>query len=64
MSDVRAWLEDLGFGRYVYVFAEHDIDWSLLPDLDHQLLKGIGVTSVGHRMRILEVIAALGEPAA
>jgi len=60
MSDVRKWLDSIGLGQYAGAFAIHGIEWELLTELDHDVLKDIGVTSAGHRMRILKATQALG----
>jgi hypothetical protein len=36
-EDVASWLEKLGLGQYARVFADNDIEWNHLPDLDVQL---------------------------
>ena len=60
MSDkVTKWLDGLGLGQYTATFAKNAIDWELLPDLDQDALKDIGVDALGHRLRILKAIAAL-----
>src|SRR5687768_9060485 len=58
--DVPAWLRDLGFQRYLSAFRDNDIDAEVLPKLTADDLIGIGVTSVGHRRRLLDAIASLG----
>jgi class 3 adenylate cyclase/tetratricopeptide (TPR) repeat protein len=62
--DVRAWLESLGLDAYAQAFAANDVDAALLPSLTAEDLRDIGVTSVGHRRRLLDAIAALNAPAA
>src|SRR5260370_42026897 len=57
--DVAAWLRDLGLGRYVSAFRDNDIDAEALPKLTAEDLISIGVTSVGHRRKLLEAIAGL-----
>jgi hypothetical protein len=59
MDDVREWLESIGLSQYADAFAENDFDWALLPELDHELLKDIGVRSAGHRVRILKAANVL-----
>jgi class 3 adenylate cyclase len=61
--DIRAWLRDLGLERYEEAFQENEIDAKILPKLTADDLKDIGVTTVGHRRKLLEAIAALAEPA-
>ena len=57
--DVVVWLRSLGFGRYEATFRENDIDEAVLPSLTHETLKELGVTAVGHRLKLLDAIAAL-----
>ena len=57
--DVRAWLEDLGLGRYAETFAENGVDLDLLPELSNEDLKDLGITRLGDRKRLLKAIAAL-----
>ena len=57
--DVADWLRALGLERYEATFRENDVDAELLPNLTADDLKDLGVTSVGHRRRLLEAIAAL-----
>src|ERR1700731_1656358 len=58
--DVTAWLRDLGLERYVPAFRDNDIDAEVLPKLTAEDLISIGVTSVGHRRKLLDAIASLG----
>ena len=58
--DVAAWLQDLGLERYVSAFRDNDIDAEVLLNLTAEDLISIGVTSVGHRRKLLDAIAGLG----
>jgi SAM (Sterile alpha motif) domain-containing protein len=58
--DVAAWLQDLGLERYVPAFRDNDIDAEVLPELTADDLISIGVTSVGHRRKLLAAIASFG----
>src|SRR5262249_7186314 len=60
MSEVRKWLETVGLAQYANAFEANDIDIDLLSQVDDQLLKDIGVSSAGHRLRIRNAIAKLG----
>jgi hypothetical protein len=65
--DVADWLRALGLEQYEATFRENDVDAELLPKLTAESLKEFGITSYGHRHRLLEAIAALrlaGSPAA
>ena len=53
------WLKGLGLQQYTRCFAENDIDVSILRDLDDADLEKIGVTSLGHRRKLLRAIADL-----
>jgi class 3 adenylate cyclase/predicted ATPase len=57
--DVVVWLRSLGLGRYEAIFRENDIDEVVLPSLTHENLKELGVASFGHRVKLLDAIAAL-----
>ena len=61
--DIAAWLRQLGLERYEEAFRENEIDAAILPKLTADDLKDLGVTTVGHRRKLLEAIAALAEPA-
>jgi hypothetical protein len=57
--DVVIWLRGLGLGKYKAAFRENEIDETVLPSLTHETLKELGVTAVGHRLKLLDAIAAL-----
>src|SRR5262249_18905587 len=40
-------------------FRENEIDETVLPSLMHENLKELGVTALGHRLKLLDAIAAL-----
>ena len=56
MSDIVAWLENLGLGKYQEVFAANDIDIDVLAELTDADFKELGV-SLGDRKRLLRAIA-------
>ena len=58
-SSCAAWLRGLGLGQYESSFRASDVDAQVLPRLTAEDLISIGVTSVGHRRRLLDAIAAL-----
>jgi class 3 adenylate cyclase len=57
--DIVVWLRSLGLGKYEAAFRENDIDETVLPSLTHENLKELGVASLGHRVKMLDAIAAL-----
>ena len=57
--DVAQWLHALGLGQYAGTFARNDVDGSILLELTAEDLIALGVSSVGHRRRLLSAIATL-----
>ena len=49
----------MGLERYAPAFRDNDVDGEVLPELTADDLISIGVTSVGHRRKLLAAIAAL-----
>jgi hypothetical protein len=58
-QQIADWLKQLGMDDYIQRFAENDIDFTILGDLTDQDLEKIGVTSLGHRRKLLRAIANL-----
>ena len=58
--DVAAWLRGLGLEQYAQLFRDNDIDGELLCGLTAEDLKELGISSFGHRRRLLNAITALG----
>ena len=59
MRDIRQWLQSLELDQYAETFEENAIGWGHLADLDHEILKEIGVGVAGHRMTILKAASGL-----
>jgi class 3 adenylate cyclase len=57
--DVSSWLRDLGLEHYAEAFRANHIDDEVLPQLSADDLIALGITSVGHRRRLLNAIATL-----
>ena len=57
-DDIAKWMEQLGLGEYAATFADNAIDGSVLFDLTESDLEKLGV-KLGHRKKLLKVIAAL-----
>jgi class 3 adenylate cyclase/tetratricopeptide (TPR) repeat protein len=62
--EIAGWLRDLGLGQYEPAFRENDIDFDVLRSLTADDLKDLGITSIGHRRRLLDAIKALPDHAA
>ncbi len=58
MSDIEPWLESLGLEKYAKIFASHDIDLAVAPDLTEQDLEKLGL-SLGHRRKFIAAAAKL-----
>ena len=56
---VSAWLRQLGLGAYLKTFVENHVDATVLPHLTGTDLAELGVSSVGHRRRLLDAIGRL-----
>jgi class 3 adenylate cyclase/predicted ATPase len=59
--DLAEWLRGLGLEQYAPAFRDNDIDGEVLRQLTAEDLRELGVSSIGHRRRLLDAIAALGE---
>jgi class 3 adenylate cyclase len=55
--NVVKWLEGLGLAQYAAAFAENDVDFAILSNLTDADLKELGISSLGHRKRLLAAIA-------
>lgn len=58
----RQWLEGIGLGQYADIFARHQLDFDVFPDLTEADLAELGVP-LGDRKRLLRAIASLGQAA-
>ena len=61
--DIVVWLRSLGLANYEALFRKNDIDEAVLLTLTAEDLKELGVTSFGHRRKLLDAIAALRDDA-
>src|SRR5271163_3205152 len=57
--EITNWLRGLGLEQFAAAFHANDIDTEILPKLTADDLIGLGVTSIGHRRKLLDAIAAL-----
>jgi SAM domain (Sterile alpha motif)/Adenylate and Guanylate cyclase catalytic domain len=57
--DVAAWLRGLGLEQYAQLFRDNDIDSEILSGMTAEDLKELGISSFGHRRRLLNAITAL-----
>jgi predicted ATPase/class 3 adenylate cyclase len=58
VMDLGGWLRSLGLERYEAAFRENEIDETVLLRLTDGNLKELGVTALGHRLKLLDAIAA------
>jgi predicted ATPase/class 3 adenylate cyclase len=61
--EITTWLRGLGLEQFAPSFIKNDIDAGVLPELTADDLIGLGVTSIGHRRKLLAAIAALRDGA-
>jgi class 3 adenylate cyclase/tetratricopeptide (TPR) repeat protein len=59
-GDVQQWLAGLGFEHLAATFEENAVDWVLLPEINNEDLKDLGVTRLADRKKLLAAIAKLG----
>ena len=59
--DVGAWLRELGLAECAEAFAENGIDAAMLPELNNEDLKDLGVARLADRKRLLKAIEELSE---
>jgi class 3 adenylate cyclase/tetratricopeptide (TPR) repeat protein len=57
--NIDSWLERIGLAQYAELFRDNDVDRALLDRLNGDDLREIGVTSLGHRKKLLDAIAML-----
>ena len=57
MTEISAWLDQLGLGQYAATFVENAIDLDVLPDLTDADFERLGVP-LGHRKRIIRAISS------
>ena len=57
--EITSWLRGVGLEQYATAFLENDIDSEILPELTADDLIGLGVTSIGHRRKLLAAIGLL-----
>jgi class 3 adenylate cyclase/predicted ATPase len=60
--DIESWLRGIGLTQYRELFRANDIDGKLLHALTGDDLKEIGISSFGHRKKLLDAIAVLNPP--
>ena len=53
-ATVQDWFSDIGLPNYEEAIIEHGISGEVLTMMNHDSLKEIGITSVGHRLAILK----------
>src|SRR5436190_24238325 len=58
-TELAEWLGRHGLGQYAKTFAENNIEFSVLPDLTENDLEKLGVSSLGHRKKLLTAVKAL-----
>src|SRR5262249_31043306 len=57
--DLVAWLRGLGLEQYAQLFRDNDIDGEILCGMTAEDLRELGISSFGHRRRLLNAITAI-----
>ena len=57
--DIAAWLRELDLEAYEPAFRANDVDLDILKTLSADDLKELGISSLGHRKKLLQAVAAL-----
>ncbi len=57
--NVTDWLRSLGLEQYADAFRDNDLDGEVLPNVNADDLIAVGITSIGHRRKLLAAITAL-----
>ncbi len=55
VNDLDEWLSEHGLSQYAKIFADHNIDYAILPELTEADLEGLGL-SLGHRKTLRRAI--------
>ncbi|WP_282169710.1 adenylate/guanylate cyclase domain-containing protein [Ruegeria atlantica] len=63
-KSIAAWLNEIGLPQYTELFDENGIDLDILEDVTGDHLREMGVTVLGHRLKISKAITALKPDAA
>ena len=58
-ATVGEWLKSVNCGKYRQIFASNNINGDALLDCDQNILKEVGVTKVGDRIRIMVAVKSL-----
>ena len=58
-NTVGEWLKSVNCGKYREIFAANNINGDALLDCDQNILKEVGVTKVGDRIRIMVAVKSL-----
>lgn len=54
--DIEKWLAEIDLGQYAQTFIDNDIDFDILQDLTESDLEKLGMTSMGHRKRLVREV--------
>jgi ankyrin repeat protein len=60
-KELLDWLREQGLDQYLNVFVKEELYLDILGDMDEKTLDRLGVTSTGHRIKILKATKALKE---
>jgi mitogen-activated protein kinase kinase kinase len=61
---IACWLVDIKCGNHGNTFKANDIRGDVLLELDQVTLEGMGITSIGDRLRIVNAVKTLRQKSA
>ena len=53
------WLHELGLETYIKTFAREELYLDVITDVDEKILDRMGITSTGHRIKLIKAIKQL-----
>jgi len=59
VQTVGDWLKSSGFPEWQTIFKENDVSGDVLVELNHEILKEMGIISTGKRVKLLKMIEQL-----
>src|SRR6201981_3810151 len=59
-TEITNWLRGLGLEQYAELFRDNELDGEILFGMTAEDLKELGISSFGHRRKLLNAITALG----
>tara|TARA_R110002074_G_scaffold72295_2_gene166590 strand:+ start:2345 stop:5635 length:3291 start_codon:yes stop_codon:yes gene_type:complete len=62
-KSMETWLSGIGLSQYQDLFEENGVDFDILGEVTADHLKEMGISALGHRLKLVKAISALEAPA-